>query len=758
MVGGVIDPAGPGDIGPASRLERKLGVVIITRNEAKQIAGCIESVLAGIAVFPNTQVVVVDSDSSDDTTTIAARYPVTVYRYRGLRMSAAAGRRIGARQIAAPYIFFIDGDCRLAPGWLELAVAAMERAGTVGVVCGGRQNAYTTVGDLQLEQAGWDLGGTALYRNEALTRAGGFNPFIRGNEEQELLARLLVQGYRKLTLSELMAVHHTGLKESADGLWRRHQNGMLEGPGQVLRASLSTGTFLYHARLFNRYILTFCYLAIGLFCALAELWHPAYLLGWIAIGCAAAIVLSFRRRSFREAMYIIADWVFVAIDGIPAFLRKPRSPESFGYTLDCVPNATITPDAKVPVIESPRVACFDGVQLSFVSPEACLTPSFRAEWDALIAASGNVYGQYQSADWLAHLCASSKESLSDPLVARHPDGRLAGVVPVLLKQHDLSFEFREHVLWRSRLQAASILGGVPLLPPDVALHDRALAAIREAVPRASCIYFHSVPTNSFCWRYLQESPWIREQFRTYAADGVRSFHVVELPASFAAYIAKFKHKKRYNLSRQERLLREHAGGRLELRRIENVDQVRSFREAVVAVMQDSWQGRAAIPEAYTIVDDPGPFEDLARRGLLRSYVLECGGEARAFVLGYQHRDVFHYAEIAYSETVQRFSPGTTLLYMLIQDLLMYRTPRLLNFGIGDAPYKREFGNVHFEDASMLLLNRTFRAAAVRLAHSAFRELVQVVSRRLRDPRFRKIAGEGGALAAHLRRHVTPEVS
>jgi Acetyltransferase (GNAT) domain len=261
---------------------------------------------------------------------------------------------------------------------------------------------------------------------------------------------------------------------------------------------------------------------------------------------------------------------------------------------------------------------------------------------------------------------------------------------------------------RSRLRAAAILGGVPLLPPDPDLHERAFGAIFAAAKNAQCLYLHSVPTSSFLWRYLQESPWIREHFQVYLPDGVRMLHVVRLPDTFEAYLAKFKHKKRYNLVRQERLLRDHVDGRLELRRIERVDQVASFRDAVASVIRDAWQGKIATPEAYTILHDRKPFEDLAERGLFRSYVLDCAGTPSAFVLGYQFGDIYHYAEIAYSQAYARFSPGTTLLYLLIQDLIGHRAPRLLNFGIGDAVYKREFGNVQFQDASVLLLDRTRR--------------------------------------------------
>jgi CelD/BcsL family acetyltransferase involved in cellulose biosynthesis len=137
-----------------------------------------------------------------------------------------------------------------------------------------------------------------------------------------------------------------------------------------------------------------------------------------------------------------------------------------------------------------------------------------------------------------------------------------------------------------------------------------------------------------------------------------------------------------------------------------------------------------LPEIFQGMGHAGVFEDVARRGLLRSYVLYGANAPCALVLGYQFGDVFHYAEIAYDQTFGRFSPGTALLYLLIEDLTGHRSPRLVNFGIGDAGYKREFSNIHAEDASVLLLPKNAANAVRRRCHGAFRSLVASVKRNL----------------------------
>lgn len=341
-------------------LPNELAIVIITRNEAAHIAMCIESVLRATAAFPTKpDVVVVDSDSSDATTTIAVRYPVRVFRYQAAPTSAAAGRWIGTRLTNAPFVFFLDGDCQLSEGWLEVALAKLSADSTLGVICGTRYNIVNGVTDTANATAA--LGGSALYRRVALERSGGFNPFIIGGEEHELRVRLEAHGYRALSTRELMSLHHTMKKETPRGMWRRYRTGMQGGPGQVLRVALRDGLFLQQARYFDRYVGTAAYLLIGILTfllAISVSALPAIL--WALVGVGAALMLVWRRRSAREAVFIVLDWVSVAIASIRSFARHPHRPDDFAYNLEevrpFVSSSTSARETDLPVVVEPT-AC-----------------------------------------------------------------------------------------------------------------------------------------------------------------------------------------------------------------------------------------------------------------------------------------------------------------------------------------------------------------------------------------------------------------
>jgi CelD/BcsL family acetyltransferase involved in cellulose biosynthesis len=94
------------------------------------------------------------------------------------------------------------------------------------------------------------------------------------------------------------------------------------------------------------------------------------------------------------------------------------------------------------------------------------------------------------------------------------------------------------------------------------------------------------------------------------------------------------------------------------------------------------------------------------------------------VLGYQYRDVYYYAQVGYDQTYASSSPGTGLLYLLIKDLIENTSAKRLSFDYGDAGYKREFGNVHAEDATVLLMRKTFSNRLRRHFHGAFGSVVK----------------------------------
>src|SRR5688572_10348361 len=111
----------------------QLGIVIITMNRSKELL----RTLGNLASLNDAaRIVVVDNGSTDDTAEAVATHHPGVELIRLPDNIGAAGRNVGVRHLATPYVAFVDDDTWPAPGALSRAVALLEDHPEVAVVTG----------------------------------------------------------------------------------------------------------------------------------------------------------------------------------------------------------------------------------------------------------------------------------------------------------------------------------------------------------------------------------------------------------------------------------------------------------------------------------------------------------------------------------------------------------------------------------------------------------------------------------------------
>jgi GT2 family glycosyltransferase len=207
-----------------------IGIVVIGRNEGDRLRQCLESLRA-----VDAPIVYVDSGSTDASVALAASSGAAVVELDPARpFTAARARNTGFARLreARPdldYVQFIDGDCLLAPGWLEAAIAALEANAKVAVVCGRRReraperSVYNLLCDMEWNTAVGETsacGGDAMMRAAALSAVGGFRESLIAGEEPELCFRLRQSGCKVLRLDEDMTLHDAAMSQFGQW-WRR---------------------------------------------------------------------------------------------------------------------------------------------------------------------------------------------------------------------------------------------------------------------------------------------------------------------------------------------------------------------------------------------------------------------------------------------------------------------------------------------------------------------------------------------------------
>lgn len=292
-------------------------------------------------------------------------------------------------------------------------------------------------------------------------------------------------------------------------------------------------------------------------------------------------------------------------------------------------------------------------------------------------------------------------------------GRLAAYLPMRLRPTGLAMKVGEFRV--ARLPYTTVqLFGQGLIGGSEPAACAALAALQQLPRWFDAATLEETPTDCPLWRAATGG-----MLEGYAAieRGRATHRLVELPESFDDYFAALAKKTRTNLRRGTRFLDELFGGH-ELRTYTSPDQVEDLARAVEVVVKKTFHYHL-LGQDLTRANDAfvRNLASWARHGLLRSYVLWGGETAVAYVIGYVVGRRYQYEQIAYDPdpAVARASPGNYLLSRIVCDLISSRAASVLDFGSGDAEYKRVFGNSSFEEGRMLLVRR--RPYSLAVAHS-----------------------------------------
>lgn len=316
-----------------------LSVVVVTRDEGDRIADCLDSVFDACRDGPPFEVILVDSNSTDDTVDIAVGYPITVYQLPNeAPKTPAAGRFVGTHAASGDRLLFVDGDMVLSREWLPRALETVDEPGVAGV-----DGYLNEVGDAVADHDVDAVRGVALYDAGALDRVGGFDPYLRSVEDIDVGFRLGAAGYRLRRLAVVAARHPTS--NSLLEPIRRWRYGYPLGPGQAVRRSLKRPELLRrHLRRLRYKLLAGSWLLFGAATMLA----PPLLVGWIVLSAIGAVALSWR-RGIRGGLQYALNIGLGLVGLLPGFVLPIESRESFPMAsvqlIQADPSARMAPQA-----------------------------------------------------------------------------------------------------------------------------------------------------------------------------------------------------------------------------------------------------------------------------------------------------------------------------------------------------------------------------------------------------------------------------
>lgn len=230
--------------------------------------------------------------------------------------------------------------------------------------------------------------------------------------------------------------------------------------------------------------------------------------------------------------------------------------------------------------------------------------------------------------------------------------------------------------------------------------NRSATAIAEVNVKSKTYVIRSFPISGSLPRLSRTATHIRYIPRQYDR------HFIELRGSFQDYLAKHSAKSRKNLARQVRTLANAARGELAVREYRSTTEMRQFHRLAIELSLSTYQQRLFNEGLASYVVSEDELALLAEADGVRGYMLFLSEKPIAYVYAPCFPGTLLYQLIGYDPSYQKYSPGTVLLYLLIQRLFSEQEFEYMDFGEGYSWYKNFFSTGSSRCARVYYLAQT----------------------------------------------------
>ena len=336
--------------------------------------------------------------------------------------------------------------------------------------------------------------------------------------------------------------------------------------------------------------------------------------------------------------------------------------------------------------------------------------AIRTDWEEL--QSREPYPDINAdIDRFVSVTKSMEEAKRPHVVLVRQDGRpkamLIGRVGVESRRISIGYK----TLLRPSLNCLSIVHAGVLGQEDEdstrALLDEARAMLERREVEA--VSFNHLACGSRMYEALKEIPGM---VRGGSFSGAEAHWVMEVPESMDAFYKSQSGRTRQSLRYDSRLMEKEFPGQVEYVQYSGGEDLAAMLDDVTRILPKTYQHGMGVGFA----DSPGErarLEDAARLGWLKVHVLRAAGVPRAFEMTFEYRGTCFIWARGYDAELGRLSPGKALLLRVIEHLTNTRSVERVDFGLGDADYKRIFCKTHWTEANVDLFAPAFKPLAVK---------------------------------------------
>jgi len=189
-------------------------------------------------------------------------------------------------------------------------------------------------------------------------------------------------------------------------------------------------------------------------------------------------------------------------------------------------------------------------------------------------------------------------------------------------------------------------------------------------------------------------------------------YYIELTGTTEDYLAKFSSKSRSTLKRKLRKFEKYSDGEIDWKEYKHPDEIGMFYDLARQISRKTYQENlldAGLPDTEAF---RAKMRDLATHDAVRSYILFHNKQPVAYLYLPASNGVLQYQFLGYDPDYAKWSPGTVLQWLVLQQLFANSSFHLFDFTTGEGPHKKFFSTGSQLCADVYFLKRTLKSSLI----------------------------------------------
>jgi Acetyltransferase (GNAT) domain len=298
------------------------------------------------------------------------------------------------------------------------------------------------------------------------------------------------------------------------------------------------------------------------------------------------------------------------------------------------------------------------------------------------------------------------------LVAEHA-GEPRAMLLSRLEHRDVQARFGYATLHSARLNCLTVPHGGGAGPGRAEAEPRLVAALLGELDsrEADSVLFRYVDVDSALFRDACRMAGVMRRPYWLA---VEPHWTCELPGSYDEFLARMPRRK--SALRYARKLEREFGERLEVRRYTSVEDLERVLDDLESVAGRSYQRGLGV--GFDAARHGGLVRLDMERGWFDAWILYVDSVPRAFEMGTTYQGTYFLAAKGYDPEWASQRVGNYVALRAWRDLCEDAAVRHVDFGYGDADYKREAATAHRREADLMIHARSPRGIVTNALHSS----------------------------------------